>query len=109
MTLINTPLSEDKKYAIADSIARNCAQLDPEVVEANSKFYFREIINSQIKVNNKVVKLCDAFLTDDATHITNLVIKRISIPKLFKVNPLLSVTVADSDAKEETTFDEPQA
>lgn len=77
-------LSEDKKYQIADVIVSTCVNLPADIIKENSRFYFREVINSPIRIKNQVVKVCDAFQEDDANHITNLVLQRLQAPSLFK-------------------------
>lgn len=77
-------ISEDTKYDIADSIVKHCNNLSPDIVTNNSKFYFREIINSDIIINKTRISLAQAFDEETAMHITNLVLKRLQSPALVR-------------------------
>lgn len=74
--------TDDQKYAIADSIANSCMNLPADTVSDNRKFYFREVINSQVSIRGQRVSVAQAFQEDDALHITNLVLNRLTAPRL---------------------------
>lgn len=79
-----TGLSDERKYTIADAIARNCNGLSPDVIKNHRNFYFRDVINSTIAINGTRVTVAQAFDEDTAMHITNLVLNRLSAPRLVK-------------------------
>lgn len=97
MSIIKNPVSLDTKYAVADAVASKCNNLSAEVVKANSRFYFREVINTLVIVNNKRATIADMFVEDDAQHITNLVLQRLQMPKLTS-----SVASVEVDTSEPT-------
>ena len=66
-------LSAEKKYRVADSMAPSFRNL--ATVERNSAFGV--VINSPIKLNGKQTTLKQAFSEEIATHITNLVLRRV--------------------------------
>jgi hypothetical protein len=66
-------LSVEKRYRVADVMApsfRNLAKVDRRVA-------FGVVINSPIKLNGKQTTLNQAFDEEIATHITNLVLRRV--------------------------------
>ena len=84
---VTLPLSartDEQKYKVADAITRSCANIPAEVVEKHKAYYFRQIINSPVRVQGQVVPVSQAFIEDDAIHITNLVLSRLSAPTLFR-------------------------
>lgn len=66
-------LSAEKKYRVADAMAgafRNLATVERNLA-------FGVVINAPIKLNNKQTTLKQAFSEEIATHITNLVLRRV--------------------------------
>lgn len=82
--VINRPLTNEEVYAIADAIAVACTRVEPHTIKDNYNFYFREIINSTIRLNKQDVVLATAVLEDDARHITATVLKRLQAPTLLR-------------------------
>jgi len=66
-------LSTEKKYRVADAMAGSLRNLS--TVERNKAFGV--VINSPIKLNGKQTTLNQAFSEEIATHITNLVLRRV--------------------------------
>lgn len=98
MSIIKNPISLDTKYAIADAVASKCNNIPAEAIKTNSRFYFREVINSLIIINGKRDTIANMFVEDDAQHITNLVLQRLQMPKL--TNSVASVQVDTTYSEE---------
>lgn len=76
-------ISKESRYKVADIIADSIA-IDAEAVRTNYKLYFREVITMPIKSKGVVTSLEEKYVEDAAKHITALVLRRLSTPKLVR-------------------------
>ena len=90
-------LSNEVKYSVADIMSANLKHLN--TVQRNVAFGV--VINTQIRVNGKMTTLKEAFSEEDAIHITNLVLRRISNNKIIVVDVNL---IDDDDEGEDAPF-----
>ena len=87
-------LTENQKYLVADAIVACSIRIDPAMIAKHRNNYFREIIQSQIKLNSTVGRVCDLLDEDSATHVTNLVLNRMEAPQMVR-------TIASISTEEE--------
>lgn len=84
-------LTDEKRFSIADTVAKTFS-IDYKAITPNTrKFYFREVINSQIKVNGQVTTLTEAFGVDEATNLTGIILNRLAMAPLRRVNAGMNV------------------
>lgn len=84
-------LTEEKRFALADMIAKTCNKPSAEALNANRKYYFGQIINQPLRINGEVTSLSARYEEETAMHVTNLILTRLSTTDLFSATTTLSV------------------
>ncbi len=76
MSTKHKALSNESKYAIADAMAKDLkGHIAPVVLDGDRKVVFGIVINT---LNGEGKSLVDVFGEEQAVHITNLVIQRLT-------------------------------
>ena len=70
------------KYELADKLAPHFENL----VLQDRRTAFGVVLNAQLRINNKVTSLKEAFEEEDAFHIVNLTLQRVMQNRIIVVN-----------------------
>lgn len=100
-TLPLTPRTDEQKYIIADAIAISCNKLSPENITNYRNYYFRQIINSYIVIEGVQTTVVEAFVEEDAMHITRLALNRIQAGSILNKVPVLTFDDVNTVTEEE--------
>ncbi len=76
-------LTEDKRFVLADMIAKTCKKPSEGSLASNRNYYFGQVINQPLKINGEVTSLATRYDEETSMHVTNLVLNRLSTTDLF--------------------------
>lgn len=84
-------LPEEKRFQLADIIAKTCNKPSADALNANRKYYFSQIINQPFRINGEVTSLSARYDDETAMHVTNLILTRLSTTDLFSTTASISM------------------
>lgn len=90
-TKTKVSLPEEKRFQLADMIAKTCNKPSADSLNANRKYYFGQIMNQPLRINGEVTSLSARYDDETAMHVTNLILNRLSTTDLFSATATLSV------------------
>jgi hypothetical protein len=79
-------ISKDNKYIVADKLASGFAPSVGNISSLDSHVAFGIILNKKFSTKGKVVSLKDLYSFEDASHITNLILRRLKGATIVEID-----------------------